>query len=464
LHWQVFNAAWVELNGQRVNATATSQVCPPQTTTYLLVAGGGAGASRSLVVNVQAQPPSPIPPTPDAQIVFTADPPRIRLGECATLRWNVQGGLTVQLDGQGVDRSGQRQVCPKETTTYQLAVDLGNRVKRSDASISVETPTPTPSVNPFSLGLKPLSIIFDPTGKLVYVGTFEGTILVLDAATQKVVLKGMVPGAAVALALSPKGDRLYVATFEMNVISDRAVLFAAASTRGAVYALETSKLEIVAKAGLQFFGLPRMTMAQDGRFIFLTDSGDKSSTLLILEPSQLGQVVRAKDGTSPQRAEVNRSSSLLYVPAFSDDVVNVYNIQAEPLKLAAAAGAFNPIEKIPAKGGPIAANLSADESLLYIGLGNQPLIDVANTKTLKIDQTITIPTAVLTTQTSPNGRWLVALSRTTDHVFVIDTGSNRLTADLGVGKDPTSLDISPDNQTVWVANAGDNSISVITLR
>ncbi len=468
LSWQVHSADWVELNGQRVNLDDTSQVCPQQTTTYSLVAGGRTGGSRNLTVTVQPAaptqvPPTPVPPTPDAQIVFTVDQPRIRQGDCTTLRWDVQGGISIRLDEQSVDRSGQRQVCPQETTTYQLAVDLGNRVKSNDVSVSVEIPIPTPLVNTFPLGQKPLSIAFDPSGKQVYVGTYDGTILVLDAATRRVIQKASVPGAAVALAPSPQGDRLYVATFETNVVFSRDTRLAVSSARGGAYSLNTNNLDIVSKAALQFLGLPRMTISPNGQFLFLTDSADKSTTLLVLETSQLGQVTRVKDGTSPQFTTTNRQSSLLFVPSFADDAVSEYNIQADQLKVAAAAGAFSPFAQITAKGGPSAVALNADESLLYIGMGNVPSIDVANTKTLKIDQTIAIPSPVLVTQLSPNGRWLAAISRTTDHVYLIDTGSNRLIDDIGVSKQPSAFDFAPDNQTLWVTNSGDDSISIVTL-
>ncbi len=325
------------------------------------------------------------------------------------------------------------------------------------------TPTPVPRVNTFPLGQKPLSIVFDPGGKRVYVGTYDGTILALDAATQKIVRKASVPGAAVALALSPPGDRLYVAAFETNVVFHRDTLLAVSSARGGVYALDTNTMEVVSKAALQFLGLPRMTISPNGQFLFLTDSADKSTTLLVLETSQLGQVTRAKDGTSPQFTATNRQSSLLFVPAFADDAISEYNIQADQLKVAAAAGAFSPIAKIAAKGGPSAVTLNADESRLYIGLGNEPIIDVANTQTLQIEQTIALPSPVLVTKLSPNGRWLVAISRTTDHVFLIDTSSNRLIDDIGVGNQPSAFDFTPDNQMLWVADSGDDSIRIVAL-
>jgi hypothetical protein len=142
LRWHVRGADWVELNGQRVGLNDTSQVCPPQTTTYALVIGGYTGGSRSVTVNVQPPPPTPISPTPHAQIVFTVDQPSIRLGDCTMLRWNVQGGYSVQLDGQGVERIGQKQVCPRQTATYQLAVDVGDRMDRREVVVAVAIPPP----------------------------------------------------------------------------------------------------------------------------------------------------------------------------------------------------------------------------------------------------------------------------------------------------------------------------------
>jgi hypothetical protein len=68
------------------------------------------------------EPPAEQPPG-EVQITFTADRTGLQPGECATLEWNVQGGFGVELNRQPVERSGQKQVCPEETTIYWLGVD-----------------------------------------------------------------------------------------------------------------------------------------------------------------------------------------------------------------------------------------------------------------------------------------------------------------------------------------------------
>ena len=68
-------------------------------------------------------------------IHFSADRTLIRPGECATLRWRVDGVKEVYFfaegqgwQGHGVVGEGEQQVCPAQTTTYRLRV-----IKRDDS-------------------------------------------------------------------------------------------------------------------------------------------------------------------------------------------------------------------------------------------------------------------------------------------------------------------------------------------
>lgn len=120
----------------------------------------------SLVPSTLRPTMTPVPPTPappDAQIAFAVDRSGIRLGECTTLRWNVTGGFLVRIDGQIVERSGQKQICPQQTATYQLSVDLGNSIKRSEVSIYVDIPTPTPTVTPTPTDTPTATATWTPT-------------------------------------------------------------------------------------------------------------------------------------------------------------------------------------------------------------------------------------------------------------------------------------------------------------
>jgi len=86
-------------------------------------------------INVPA-PETPIPtptptatPTPSPIVQFTADHTHIQAGSCTTLYWNTQNVSETYLFEEGEDwqdkqvpHQGSQQVCPTETTTYNLGV------------------------------------------------------------------------------------------------------------------------------------------------------------------------------------------------------------------------------------------------------------------------------------------------------------------------------------------------------
>jgi hypothetical protein len=120
LHWQVNPPVDALLNGEPVPPEGDREVCVETSTTYEL-AVPESGQSRTATLRVEtAQEPTP-EGAGEVQITFTADRTNIQRGECATLRWSVQGGEAVQLNGGPVPNSGEMEVCPQETTPYRLA-------------------------------------------------------------------------------------------------------------------------------------------------------------------------------------------------------------------------------------------------------------------------------------------------------------------------------------------------------
>ncbi len=106
-------------------------------------------APASLTPTATPAPASLPPAIPsEIQITFTADRNNLKQGECAILQWNVQGSAeVVQLNNQQVNRSGQAQVCPQETTTFTLRAGTGapETFKQSAIVLSVESPVQPPA-------------------------------------------------------------------------------------------------------------------------------------------------------------------------------------------------------------------------------------------------------------------------------------------------------------------------------
>jgi hypothetical protein len=99
-------------------------------------------------------PPTPTPtktPRPSPPVVqFTAAPEDIVAGDCSTLRWTVDNGEVVALDGEGVLPEDARYVCPRETQTYELLVL--NAAGEFDYEVTIRvtqrTSTAQPSASP----------------------------------------------------------------------------------------------------------------------------------------------------------------------------------------------------------------------------------------------------------------------------------------------------------------------------
>jgi tetratricopeptide (TPR) repeat protein len=134
LHWDVHPPAEAFLDGEGVPPAGEREVCPEETRPYELFVPE-TGQRHTVMVHVEAPPP---PPEEGVRISFNADRTNLRLGECTTLRWSVEGGFGVELNGQPVERSGQSQVCPPETTPYVIAVDAADRLERREVVIFIE--------------------------------------------------------------------------------------------------------------------------------------------------------------------------------------------------------------------------------------------------------------------------------------------------------------------------------------
>ena len=68
---------------------------------------------------------------------FIADDTTSNLGQCTHLRWQSAGPITLRLDGNSVDPSGEREVCPRGTTTYVLEFQVSGSAQVQSQRITI---------------------------------------------------------------------------------------------------------------------------------------------------------------------------------------------------------------------------------------------------------------------------------------------------------------------------------------
>ena len=342
---------------------------------------------------------------------------------------------------------------PSRTPTSTATASATPSRTSTPTATSTRTPTPTPTPSPTAqtlpIGHAPVALAFHPSGKQIWVGHLDGVIHTLDVETRKIVNETRVPGEISWLAPSPRGDRLYVAT------------------RGTLaFALETTKLDLVARAALDAIpGSDKpLAVSDDGRLIFISDSYGKSNSFFVLDANKFSVMLRARSGYAPGLAELAFAGKLLLVPSAEDDYVAVYEITSERLATLAAAGAsLEPITKISGIAKPVTAHANEERAAIYIGSSQEPLIAVADLKTFKLETVIRLPERIVTSTQSPDGKRLVATSRASNSVFIVDTNANRFVASFAAGKTPRGVAIAPDNRTAWIANLDDGTLTIIPL-
>ena len=98
-------------------------------------------------LRVVVSPPLPLRTTaPPPRMSFVAEPGTIKVGECAVLRWNVEGAKFVTLNEENVETRGERTVCPTENERYVVSTGYDqDRFYDREVKIVVRTSDATPS-------------------------------------------------------------------------------------------------------------------------------------------------------------------------------------------------------------------------------------------------------------------------------------------------------------------------------
>jgi len=163
-YWHLKNGAWQYSN---VGATIY-QAHDGDVEGWVWGAGSPTSAPQPPVINfnsICAPPPTSTPsssptPAPTAthtprptattapavSISFEAQPNQITVGGCTILHWDVEYAQAVFLDGAGVSGHDSRQVCPRQTQTFELRVFSAAGETRRSVTVTVLQPLASPTI------------------------------------------------------------------------------------------------------------------------------------------------------------------------------------------------------------------------------------------------------------------------------------------------------------------------------
>ena len=107
-------------------------------------------------------------------------------------------------------------------------------------------------------------------------------------------------------------------------------------------------------------------------------------------------------------------------------------------------------------------SISQDGKHVYTHDQDAPRIAVIDTATNKIANWIEVPTPVYASEPTPDGRWLVALDRST-HAYVIDLGSGKVAHRYDISYGGSEILIRPGGDVAYLSGTGTGQIDVLDL-
>ncbi|WP_448699717.1 beta-propeller fold lactonase family protein [Mucilaginibacter sp. AW1-3] len=174
---------------------------------------------------------------------------------------------------------------------------------------------------------------------------------------------------------------------------------------------------------------------------------------------RLGEVW-PKGKICPTGITVTRDNSKLYTVTKEDNTLYIIDPQKRSV-----------LDKVKLDAEAYSCVLSPDEKLLYISLWGGQKVAVYNTESKKV-------TAEIATQDHPNelllnkkGTWLFVANANDNSVSVINTATNRVVESISTTLYPTHLTgstsnglaLSPDEKTLYIANADNNCLAVFDV-
>ena len=148
----------------------------------------------------------------------------------------------------------------------------------------------------------------------------------------------------------------------------------------------------------------------------------------------------------------------LYVSAGYDNRINIYDTRGDQLSLKDSILLGKPW---PNKIGPAGIALNSKKQLLYTVTRDDSALYIINTSSKSIQQKIKLGAEAYTCVLSPDRTILYVTLWGGDQVLKMNATNGRIISRVNVGDNPNEIIINKKGDKLFVANANDNSVSII---
>jgi len=297
------------------------------------------------------------------------------------------------------------------------------------------------------LGYFPMNMKLSPDGRYLVVlhcGTGDHELIIFETARTRLISRTVLPNSYYGLVFSRDGFKLYISGGESEVI--HVYKFA----DGYLYAPET--IRIAPERERKVPG--GMDVSPDGKLLGATENWGNAVNIVDLGSHKVIARVPFENEARPYDCKFSRDGKTLYASLWGKAAVAVIDVLAPD--------ATTP-ERVPTGDHPNELALTADGARLFVANANSNTVSVIDTDAGRVIETLntalypdslegSTPNSL---DFSPDGTQLFVANADNNSIAVFDISESTRSKPLGfipVGWYPTSVRVSKDGETVYVAN------------
>lgn len=204
-----------------------------------------------------------------------------------------------------------------------------------------------------------------------------------------------------------------------------------------------------------------IAVSKSKKLMAVTNNGQSTQSLQLIDVQTEKILDNIEIAKSWLGLQFSSDEKYLYTSGGNDNWILQYAILKNKLQLkdSILLGA-----KWPNKISPAGIAIDDAKHLLYVVTKDNNSLYLINLTTKKITQQIKLPAEAYTCLLSPNKKELYISCWGCDKILIFDTQKNIFRTEIAVGDNPNDICRTANGKYLFVANANDNSVSVIDIK
>ncbi len=201
-----------------------------------------------------------------------------------------------------------------------------------------------------------------------------------------------------------------------------------------------------------------MAVSPGNKYVAVTNNGQSTQSIQLFDARNEQLLDSVTIPKSWYGLKFSADGKNLYASGGNDNCIWKYTLANKRLLLT---DSISLGKKWPEKISPAGLDIDEVKQLLYVVTKENSSLYIINLTTKKIQQQIALPAEAFTCLLSPDKKKLYISCWGCDKILVLDTQSQTVVQQIPVGDNPNELCLTKKGDYLFVANANENSVSVI---